>query len=217
MAMRKKQLCVLVVCEESQTEVTAFRQIGCAAYSLDIQRCHGGHPEWHIQEDATRILQGAKRFWTQDGVFHYVPRWDLIIAHPPCTYLCRLSNIHMFHDGNLDEVRHAHMIVAREFFFLCLNAPAKYVAVENPVPMKMAGLPRPTTYVEPYQFGHPYTKKTCLWLKNLPPLMPTQVSPERKQFVKATRARYRSRSFTGIAKAMADQWSKYIFADNKND
>lgn len=211
---------VLIACEESQSECTAFRQLGHLAYSCDIQPCRpGGHPEWHIQADATPLLQGRVQFTTQDGQFHSVPRWDLIIAHPPCTYLCKVSSVHMWKDGQINEERLMQMIYARDFFMLCYNACAAHVAVENPLPMKRACLPQPSCFIHPSWFGVKYTKKTLYWLRNLPPIMPTLEHPTPKCFVTASRGKYRSRTFPQVAMALAQQWSQYILdeLDGKQD
>ena len=109
---------VLIACEESQTVCSAFREVGAEAYSLDLQECSGGHPEWHIRDFAEKYLQGRRYFKTQDGTIHHVTRWDLIIAHPPCTYLSKASGI----DIRKDELRRAHGLIAVEFFQQCLDA-----------------------------------------------------------------------------------------------
>lgn len=207
--MRHK-LYVLVACEESQRVCIAFRKLGHVAFSADIQRCRGGHPEWHILGDVSKLLRGKKSFMVQSGERYKVPRFDLMICHPPCTYLCKVSSVHMVINGILQKERYYKMMMARDFFFRCLNAQAKYVAVENPLPMARACLPVPSCYVQPYEFGHPVTKKTLLWLKNLPPLMPTKIVVPEKEFVRNSRGKYRSVTFLGIAQAMAEQWSKFI-------
>lgn len=207
----RAQLYVLIACEESQVECSAFRELGHIAFSCDIQKCaRGANPAWHIHADVTPFLHGETQFTTQDGVSHSVPAWDLIIAHPPCTYLCRVSSVHMIKYGLVQLPRYEKMKEARAFFFECLNAAAAYVAVENPIPMAMADLPRPSCYVQPYWYGHPYSKKTLYWLKNLPPLLPAASNPRFKQFVRASRGKYRSRTFPGVAQAIAQQWSAYI-------
>lgn len=202
---------VLIACEESQTECKAFREVGTVAYSCDIQACSGGHPEWHIRADVTSFLQGRRYFKTEDGKEHHVPKWDLIICHPPCTYLSKAGANHLVKHGCIDEVRYAYGIVAKDFFQKCLAAKAEHVAVENPIPLAIFKLPKCSQAIQPWEFGEPYTKKTYLWLKNLPPLMATCISTGRKQWVKSTRKqRKRSKSFEGIAKAMAEQWIKVI-------
>lgn len=207
---RRKKIYVLVACEESQRVATAFRQKGCVAYSADLQRCSGKHPEYHIMGDVTPLLKGKKSFLVQSGQRRKVPRFDILIAHPPCTFLCKVSSVWMVKKNILDVDRFKKMIEARKFFYLCLNADFPYIAVENPLPMARAKLPRPTTWVQPWQFGHPYSKKTLLWLKNLPPLFPTKIMANYKEFVHSSRGKYRSRTFLGIANAMADQWTDYV-------
>lgn len=212
-----QKLNVLILCEESQAVCKAFRNIGHRAFSCDLQKCaKNGVPGWHINADANYFLDGGTRFKTQDGRWHTVHRWDLIIAHPPCTYLCKVSSVHMMVKGHIQWPRLRSMILARRFFLKCLSAPANFVAVENPLPMARARLPRPTTYVEPYDFGHNYSKKTLLWLKNLPPLFPTSAEGRHKEFHKSSRGKYRSRTFPGIAEAMAKQWSQHIILAKRN-
>lgn len=209
--IRGRKLHVLIACEESQAECKAFRDLGHIAYSCDIQPCKkGGNSYWHIQGDVTRLLDGDTFFVTQAGIMRRLPRWDLIIAHPPCTYLCKLSSVHMRINGEINTKRYEKMLQAREFFFKCLNANAQYVAVENPLPMKLAQLPRPSCYVQPSWFGVKYTKKTLYWLKNLPPILPTIEYPNPKEYVRASRGKYRSRTFPQLAKAIAEQWAAYI-------
>lgn len=204
-------LYVLIACEESQAECLAFRELGHEAYSCDIQPCRpSGHPEWHIQADVTPYLRGETHFTTQNGCTVDVPGWDLIIAHPPCTYLCKVSSVHMVIAGQLQKDRYEKMLQARDFFFQCLNAKASYVAVENPLPMKRAQLPQPSCFIHPSWFGVKYTKKTLYWLRNLPPIMPELEHPNPRQFVRASRGKYRSRTFPQVAAALARQWSQYI-------
>jgi len=210
----KRPLFVLIACEESQAECTAFRELGHIAFSCDIQPCRpGGHPEWHIMNDVTPLLQGSTQFTTMDGHFHSVPRFDLIVAHPPCTYLCKVSSVHMVKHGVLQQERYAQMMQAREFFMQCLNAKAPYLAVENPLPMARARLPRPSCFIQPSWFGVKYTKKTLYWLRNLPPIMPEIEYPNPKEFVRASRGKYRSRTFPQVARALVSQWSEYILDD----
>lgn len=210
----RKTLYVLIACEESQAECQAFRELGHIAYSCDIQPClPNGHPEWHIHGDVTPYLQGATSFITQDGTPRAVPKFDLIIAHPPCTYLCKVSSFHMVIKGVLQQERYTKMLQARDFFYTCLNAQAPYVAVENPLPMKRAQLPKPSCFLHPSWFGVKYTKKTLYWLRNLPPIMPELEYPNPKEFVRASRGKYRSRTFPEVARAIARQWSAYILAE----
>lgn len=168
----KRVLNILIACEESQAECNAWRELGHRAYSCDIQPCkRDGRPEWHIWGDVTELLQGRCRFQTMDGKLHCLTKWDLIIAHPPCTYLCKVSSVRMVIKGVVQEARYRKMLEARAFFYQCLNAQADYVAVENPLPMARAHLPKPSCYADPSWFGVKYTKKTLYWLKNLPPIM----------------------------------------------
>ena len=210
----RRRLYVLIACEESQAECKAFRDLGHIAYSCDIQPCRPtGNPYWHIQADVTNLLHGDTAFRVQAGFLRCVPRWDLIIAHPPCTYLCKVSSVHMVVRGQVNPVRYKQMLQARDFFFTCLNADAPYVAVENPLPMARAQLPRPSCYIHPSWFGVKYTKKTLYWLKNLPPIMPEVEHPHPKCFHRASRGKYRSRTFPEVARAIARQWSAYILDD----
>ncbi len=202
---------VLIACEESQAECLAFRQLGHNAYSCDIQPCRPtGNPDWHIQGDVTHYLNGIYTFTTQSGITVDLPGWDLIIAHPPCTYLCKVSSVWMVVDGYIQPERYEKMLCARDFFFQCLHAQAPYVAVENPLPMARAKLPKPSCFIHPSWFGVKYTKKTLYWLKNLPPVMHEIDYPCPKEFVKASRGKYRSRTFPQVAAALARQWSDYI-------
>ena len=208
--MNKKQINILIACEESQVECKAFRNLGFNAFSCDIQKCAGHHPEWHIQGDVTPYLVGKTTFKTMDGKRHTVKKWHMIIAHPPCTYLCRVSSVQLIHNGIIDEVRWEKAQLARAFFLKCLNAKADFVAVENPIPMRRVQLPKPSFYTCPSQFGHKYTKKTLWWTKSLPPVLPTIYYPNPKEFVRASRGKYRSRTFEGVAKAMAETWGQYL-------
>lgn len=207
-----KRLNVLIVCEESQAVCREFRKLGHRAFSCDLQKCSGGAPEWHIIEDCTRLLNGYCTFKTSDGKKHrQAKQWDLIIAHPPCTYLTKAGAQLMFPKGELNQERYRQAMEARELFMRILNAECQYIAIENPVPMKICQLPKPTTYVQPFEFGHPYSKKTLLWLKNLPPLFPTVMCSDHSSYTSKKRlAKSRSKTFQGIAQAMAEQWSEYI-------
>lgn len=206
-----KSLNVLIACEESQAECMAWRQLGHNAFSCDIKPCRQGTPpEWHIVGDVLPLLDGQTDFTTQDNQRHHVDSWHLIIAHPPCTYLCKVSSVWMHIKGELQPERYAQMKDARAFFFRCLRANAPYVAVENPLPMALAQLPQPSFFIQPSWFGVKYTKKTLYWVRNLPPIMPTIEHPQPKQFVHSSRGHYRSRTFPEVAQAIAEQWSRYI-------
>lgn len=224
----KQQLNVLIACEESQAECTAFRALGHIAFSCDIQQCRpSGNPDWHIHDDVTPYLAGKTTFTTQSGKLYTIGHWDLIIAHPPCTYLCKVGSQWLYDNPDtwyfvndqrvrMNSRRVQLMKQARLFFFTCLEANAPYLAVENPIPMRLANLPRPTCYADPSWYGVKYTKKTCYWLRNLPPLMPEIVHAHPKCYVRSSRGKYRSRTFPQIANAIARQWSQYILDDINN-
>jgi len=203
---------VLIACEESQVVCKAFRAKGHEAYSCDIIPCSGGHPEWHIQDDVLKHLNNG---------------WDLMIGHPPCTYLSKAGARWMFPNaGQIDKDRFNKAMDAKDFFLRLLNAPIKHIAIENPFPLKVVALPKPTQTIQPFEFGHPFSKKTLLWLKNLPPLKPTNQIKEhipylpsntggKKRGQKHSRgvsknAQMSSKTFTGIAEAMAEQWRNLI-------
>lgn len=217
-----RSLNVLIACEESQAECSAFRALGHRAFSCDIQKCRkSGNPYWHIVGDVTPYLEGETTFKVQAGVIVKLTHWDLIIAHPPCTYLCKLSSSHLYRNANLDvhtikgwckvnADRWQDLKKGRAFFFKYLAADAPFVAVENPIPMQIANLPHPNAYACPSWYGVKYTKKTCYWLRNLPPLIAGTEYPNTKSFVGASRGKYRSRTFPQLAMALAKQWSEYI-------
>lgn len=206
---------VLVACEESQTVANEFRKLGHEAYSCDIQDCSGGHPEWHIKADALELLK---------------LRWDLVIAHPPCTYLTAASAVRLFNADHTvkDPERMEKGKAAAKFFLEIWGGECPRIAIENPTPMKCFNLPRYSQIIEPYMFGEPWRKRTCLWLKGLPPLIPMEALMEPKGlWVGSTSAqrdptikqRYelhsnrdpkrRSKTFPGIARAMARQWGAF--------
>lgn len=186
-----------------------MRLHGHEAYSCDVLDCSGGHPEWHLKVDALELLK---------------MKWDMIIAHPPCTYLTNAGARHLWKGHQLNQERYEKGLEAKEFFMAFLNADCPRIAVENPTPSRVFELPEYTQSIQPYQFGHPYTKRTNLWLKGLPPLEPTEVvepiatwcpsgsysgkhgDKHRGMFTR-DRARNRSKTFPGIAKAMAEQWA----------
>lgn len=176
---------VLIACEESQTECKAFRALGHEAYSCDIQQCSGGHPEWHICRDVLPLLNGNKPFITSDGELHsIIGQWDLIIAHPPCVYMSNAGACRMYpKKGQIDPERYQKAMEAKEFFLAFLKADCPRIAVENPRPLKIVGLPKETQQIQPYQFGEPWSKLTYLWLIGLPPLIPTEILSDWKPFV----------------------------------
>lgn len=219
---------VLIACEESQRVCKAFRERGFEAYSADIQEPSGGHPEWHILGDVLAILNGGN-FETMDGKTHNVEKWDLIIAHPPCTFLSNAGACRLYPKaGQLDTERYKKGLKAKEFFMKFYNANCEHIAIENPIPSKIYCLPKYTQTIQPYEYGEPYSKKTCLWLKKLPMLRPTNIIKEYKPYVscgtshnkgnkekmgvsrKGGAAKVRSKTFEGIAVAMAKQWGNYI-------
>lgn len=203
---------ILLACEESQAVTKELRKLGHEAFSCDILPSSGGHPEWHLQQDVTELLK---------------QKWDLIIAFPPCTFLTvtgnRWFNIERYGDKAIK--RHADRKEAIEFFMLFANADCEKIAIENPVGVMSSHWRKPNQIINPYQFGDAFEKKTCLWLKGLPELKPTNIvtPPPRTQFEsgksmpawyadawklpKEERAKLRSKTFPGIAKAIADQWT----------
>lgn len=214
---------VLVACEESQAVCKAFRERGHNAFSCDIQECSGGHPEWHIQGDVLGILnpiplistENGIVFNTMDGLIHSVEKWDLIIAHPPCTYLSNAGARFLYPKGVLNEERLKKGLEAKSFFMALYNADCEKICVENPIPSKVYGLPPYSQTVQPYEHGHSVQKKTCFWLKGLSSLKPTNIVKERQStkiagnwFNKGgkDRQKNRAKTFEGIAKAMAEQW-----------
>lgn len=215
---------VLVACEESQEVCKAFRAKGHRAFSCDIQECSGGHPEWHIQGNCLPLLNGNVSFQTADTHTHtQTGRWDLIIAHPPCTYLTNASAVRMRVNGQIQPERYAKAMEAKEFFMAFYNADCDKIAIENPTPMKLIGLPPYTQAIQPYEHGHPYSKRTCLWLKGLPKIVPTNVLEHHEPYVnggckdahgnyrrfqgrKERDPKTRAKTFPGIAKAFAEQW-----------
>ena len=213
------KLNVLIACEESQAECKAFRDLGHNAYSCDIKPCKkDGNPYWHIYGDVRGLLSGDTAFLTQAGFIRCVPGWDLIIAHPPCTYLCKVSSVHIVKKGVVQLDRFQKMKEARQFFFDCLNTnAAHYVAVENPLPMARAQLPQPSFFIQPSWFGVKYTKKTLYWTKNLPPILPEIEYPNPRQFIRASRGHYRSRTFPQVAVAIAKQWSDFILDELRHN
>lgn len=221
---------VLVACEESQEVCKAFRAKGHEAYSCDIQYCSGGHPEWHICRDVLEVINGIRgmdgiyRGWfhTVDGEVHDMPvKWDLIIAHPPCTYLTvagnRWFNVEKYGEKALE--RYEERAKAIIFFMKIYNADCPRVAVENPVGYMNTHFRPPDCIIYPWQYGESNNKPICLWLRGLEVLRPTKIV-ERAKTIKypcgsynsATwsgykqSAKQRSRSFQCISKAMAEQW-----------
>lgn len=205
---------VLVACEESQTVCKAFRERGHEAYSCDIQEPSGGHPEWHILGDALVSLRGGE-ITTMDGQLHDVGRWDLVIAHPPCTKTSNAGAKHLFRGHKLNLERYYEGLCGKALFMAIWAADVDRLVIENPIPSKIFDFPKPTQIIQPYEYGHPVSKKTLLWERGVPPLKPTNiVSPTANcheagtWFMKGGKERQKNRSktFKGIADAMADQW-----------
>ena len=230
--------------------------MGHEAYSCDIIDPSGGHPEWHIKQDVLTILNPKEFFLqmdyeeitktitlkdrgshivfvTMDGIAHEVPKWDLIIAHPPCTYLTitgnRWFNVERYGDKARERIQLREE--AADFFMQFANADCDHIAIENPIGVMSTRYQKPSQIVQPYWFGDPEKKSTCLWLKGLPNLIPTNmVEPnitkmgDGKNYSewhirtfnmpKAERAKERSKTFPGFAQAMAEQWSQYLEGQN---
>ena len=224
--MNNNKIKVLIACEESQSVCIAFRNIGIEAYSCDIQECSGGHPEWHITGDA--LLEA------------YSGKYDLMIAHPPCTYLTVTGACWMYNkDGSINQDRLKKQNEGLDFVSKLLDAPIKHIALENPVSVISSKIRKPNQIIQPWQFGHEAQKTTCLWLKNLPVLIHTKIvgkgefdewidkNGKKKRQAKwytelrslppAVRSRMRSKTFQGISDAMAQQWSNYIFSQQNHN
>lgn len=205
---------ILVACEESQAVTIELRRLGHEAYSCDIQPCSGGHPEWHLQVDALEMLK---------------LKWDMIIAHPPCTYLSNAGASNFAQKWATDEYktwRRQEQKKAETFFLRFANADCPRIAIENPPGYMNTHYRKPDQIIHPYHFGHEVNKPTCLWLKGLPPLFATQIVPRGEMttwggksnkkvsvwYKTETRkggnaSKNRSKTFPGIARAMAEQWA----------
>lgn len=215
---------VLVACEESQRVCIAFREKGHEAYSCDIIDCSGGHPEWHIKQNVLMILDGNCAVYLQTGKAKYIDgKWDLIVAHPPCTRLCA-SGQRWLYFGD-EEYRHKKRIEQLEaisFFYKFVMADCEKIAIENPVGIMSTCYRKPDQIYNPYDFeGETECKKTCLWLKGVAPLFPTQVIPKEERTQGIWKAQFNGRSYgwsspetaklrsktpIGVARAMAEQW-----------
>lgn len=226
---------VLVACEESQEVCKAFRALCHEAYSCDLYDCSGGHPEWHIKGDCLRLINGKCQFQTMDGESHsIIGKWDLLIAHPPCTYLTvtgnRWFNVEKYGEKAIERAKNREDAIG--FFFAFVNADCDYIAIENPVGVISTVYRKPDQIIQPYEYGHHARKKTCLWLKGLPLLQSTDVVDPGEilhggysvgahadgrnangkwlRFNDPEIAKLRSKTFSGIAKAMAEQWGGSI-------
>lgn len=183
---------ILIACEESQAVTIEMRKLGHEVYSCDIQDCSGGHPEWHLQCDALELLK---------------MRWDMIIAFPPCTDLA-VSGARWFPE----KIKNGSQQKSIEFFMKFANCECDKIAIENPIGIMSSVWRKPDQIVQPWMFGHGETKATCLWLKNLPTLKPTNIVSGREPKVwkmapGPDRAKMRAKTYTGIARAMAEQWA----------
>lgn len=202
---------ILIACEESQAITIELRSLGHEAYSCDIQECSGGHEEWHIIGDAREEAYSGK--------------YDMMIAHPPCTFMSKAGAYRMYPVARqINQQRYESAMEAKDFFLCLMNAPIDKISIENPTPLRVVGLPLHTQVIQPFEYGHPYSKRTLLWLKGLPLLKPTNIietyTPylpsnvggakrgQKFQSSGASGSKNRSKTFTGIAKAMADQWTK---------
>jgi hypothetical protein len=210
---KEKVMKVLVACEESQIVTKNFRDLGFEAYSCDLYETSGEHPEWHLQQDVLPLLG---------------KNWDLIIAFPPCTHLAS-SGARWFEEKRRDGRQQS----AIEFFLSFTTTNCPRVAIENPIGIMSKEYKKPTQIIQPYYFGDSYSKKTCLWLKGLPKLIPTDIvdpgefitygsgrrmsrwMSDAYKLPPEERSKIRSKTFPGIAKAMADQWSKFILSECK--
>ena len=222
---------VLVACEESQAVTIELRRLGHEAYSCDLIECSGGHPEWHIQQSVSPLLNGRCSFKTSDGVEHQVSdRWDMILAFPPCTFLTVTGNrwFDAVKYGYEAQKRWDNRCIAICFFLSIAYADCDRIAIENPIGCMNRLYRKPDQIIHPYMFGAPARKSTCLWLKGLSPLKPTEiVEPEVYSYVAANgkiktdsrwrsqlngeeRAKHRSKTFPGVARAMAEQWAGQI-------
>ena len=209
---------ILIACEESQEICKAMRERGHRAFSADLQECSGGHPEWHINGDVLPIINGDCEFTTSDGKNHrIVGQWDMLIAHPPCTYLSNCGNRWLYpegKDGKLNEERLSLGMKAKAFFMRFINAKCDRIVVENPTPNGIYGLPQYTQAIQPYEHGDPWSKRTCLWIKGVPTLKPTKIIAEHYPWMPTAKhpggskrnSRSRSKTFHGVALAMAEQW-----------
>lgn len=219
---------VLVGCEETQAVTKALRAKGHNAFSCDTQECSGGHPEWHIRQDLLEVIKGGT-FTTQSGEIVTIEKWHTLIAFPPCTFMSKAGARWMYPTaGNICPERFKLAMKAKKFFLDLHNSDIPLKSLENPQPMKVIGLPNHSQEIQPYQFGHPFSKKTLLWLQGLPLLLPTLYVDNYKPYLpsntggkkrgqkfmfKNISQKDSSKTFTGIANAMAEQWefeiSKY--------
>lgn len=202
---KSEEIFILVGCEESQAVTIEFRKLGFQAFSCDTLPCSGGHPEWHIQGDLFDAVNSRK--------------WDCLIAFPPCTYICNGAQ------SNITRRPHLKILEKREnigipFFMKIVDLDIKHVAIENPIGVMSSRYRKPDQIIRPWMFGHEYKKDVCLWLKNLPLIQPTNIVPgpyKKLDFWSSLRnpngVSLKSKTFLGIAKAMADQWSEFLLKE----
>ena len=226
----------LVACEESQAVTIELRKRGWEAYSCDIQECSGGHQEWHINSDVIPLVNGNCSFKTMDNIEHTIDsKWDLLVAHPVCTLLTvtgnRWFNVERYGEKAIQRAKDREDAV--QFFMVFANADCDHICIENPVGIMSTRWRKADQIIQPWMFGDPFEKKTCLWLKGLNPLVATNIvtPPPRKKFEsgktmpewcsslwhlpKEERAKLRSKTFLGIAEAIADQFTKQITEHNE--
>lgn len=187
-------MAVLVACEESQSVTIALRNRGVEAFSCDIMDCSGGHPEWHIMQDVSEIIGN---------------HWDGVIAFPPCTHLC-VSGARWFNEKRRDGRQQK----AIDFFMMFTKLKCHW-SIENPVGIMSTKFRKPDQIIHPWQFGHGETKATCLWFHRLPKLLPTKIVQGRENRIhkmppSVDRSKMRSKTYSGIAEAMAEQWSEIL-------
>lgn len=239
----KRKLNILIACEESQAVCKAFRKLGHNAYSCDLLMSSGGHPEWHFAHDVTKVLDKTDLTLENGETAHIDGEWDLMIGHPPCTYLAVSGAKWYYHPDDKDlpiEQRRPHprfpnRAQDREdgaaFFMLLANADVKRIAIENPVGIMSSRWRKPNQTIQPYMFGDPFSKGTCLWLKNLRELHPSKETDNRGEWIvfgsgkklpkwysdgltktksAEERRTARSKTFPGIARAIAEQWTIQI-------
>ena len=233
---------ILIACEESQAVCKEMRRLGHECYSCDIIECSGGHPEWHIMQDVLPLLNGNCIFKTMDGIEHTISgKWDMIIAHPPCTYLTvaanKLYNIERYGEKAIQRIKNREKAI--DFFMSFVNADCERKAIENPIGVISTRYRKPDQIIQPYQFGHQIRKSTCLWLYGLLFIKPSNIVAFEQFHSKGKSGGYsgaswivkdengkilsysdprvskaRSKTFPGIARAMAEQWAGQAEEDN---
>lgn len=224
----KNSIKILIACEESQAVCIEFRKLGFQAYSCDLLGNSGGHPEWHIKLDVLEVINGGS-FETENGDIVFIDKWDAMVAHPTCTYLTNSGVCWLYNkDGSKNIERWDNLAEGAEFFKKLLNANIPFIGVENPIPHKYAVELIGSKYnqlIQPYHFGHAESKATCLWLKGFPKLNETNNVREKWKSLPKNeaqrlhylppgpeRAKLRSKTFKGIAEAIAKQWGDFLLS-----